>query len=149
MTACIRLPFIVSAGEKPLIFVPECLCFIFKYSDDYYCSPECQNRIDPVLEGLFYFRAVIEPLYRFIRDQVYEAVDGKFVRQERDHDHIISYADVNQLFWYPEGIARIVLTNKVWLPLMIQTNCCLSSFYQTHLVDIPPAQRFMCFDRID
>jgi len=39
-----------------------------------------------------------------------------------------------------------VLTNKVWLPLMTRTNRCLSSFYQTCLVDIPPAQCFMCFD---
>ena len=35
------------------------------------------------------------------------------MQRERDHDHIIGYDDVNQLFWYPEGIARIVLTNKV------------------------------------
>ena len=55
------------------------------------------DRIDPVPEGL-YVRAVIKPLYRFIRDQDYESVDGKFVRRERDHDHIIGYHDVNQLF---------------------------------------------------
>ncbi|KAL7284815.1 hypothetical protein ACG7TL_002125 [Trametes sanguinea] len=118
-------------GEAAQVrFVPECLCFIFKCADDYYRSPECQNRIDPVPEGL-YLHAVIKPLYRFIRDQGYEVVDGKFVRKEKDHDQIIGYDDVNQLFWYPEGIARIVLTDK------------------TRLVDLPPAQRFMKFDRID
>ena len=79
---------------------------------DYYRSPECQNRIDPILEDL-YLRAVIKPLYRFIRDQGYESVDGKFVRRERDHGRIIGYDDINQLFWYPEDIARIVLTDKV------------------------------------
>lgn len=93
-------------------FTPECLCFIFKCADDYYRSPECQNRADPVPEGL-YLHAVIKPLYCFIRDQGYESVEGKFVRRERDHDQIIGYDDVNQLFWYPEGIARIVLTDKV------------------------------------
>ena len=93
-------------------FTPECLCFIFKCADDYYRSPECQNRIDPVPEGL-YLHAVVKPLYRFMRDQGYEVVDGKFVRKEKDHDQIIGYDDVNQLFWYPEGIARIVLTDKV------------------------------------
>ena len=93
-------------------FAPECLCFIFKCADDYYWSPECQNRIDPVPEGL-YLHAVVKPLYRFIRDQGYEVVDGKFVRKEKDHDQIIGYDDVNQLFCYPEGIARIVLTDKV------------------------------------
>ena len=90
-------------------------------TDDYYRSPECQNRIDPVPEGL-YLRAVIKPLYRFIRDQGYESVDGKFVRRERDHDQIIGYDDIDQLFWYPEGIARIVLTNKVRQPFLTWLN---------------------------
>ena len=96
-------------------FVPECLCFIFKCADDYYRSPECQNRIDPVPEGL-YLATVIKPLYRFVRDQGYELQDGKFVRRERDHDQIIGYDDVNQLFWYPEGLAKIVLTDNVCFP---------------------------------
>ncbi|KAL4242725.1 1,3-beta-glucan synthase component FKS1, partial [Abortiporus biennis] len=123
--------YLLCWGEAAQVrFVPECLCFIFKCADDYYRSPECQGRIDPVPEGL-YLRAVIKPLYRFIRDQGYEVVDGKFVRREKDHDSIIGYDDVNQLFWYPEGIARIVLNDK------------------TRLVDLPPAQRFMKFDRID
>ena len=56
--------------------------------------------------------AVMKPLYRFIRDQRYEVVDGKFVRKEKDHDQIIGYDNVNQLFWYPEGIARIALTDR-------------------------------------
>ncbi|KAG9313770.1 1,3-beta-glucan synthase subunit FKS1, domain-1-domain-containing protein [Chiua virens] len=111
-------------------FVPECLCFIFKCADDYYRSPECQSRVDPVPEGL-YLRAVIKPLYRFIRDQGYEVVDGRFVRKERDHVDIIGYDDVNQLFWYPEGIARITLSDK------------------TRLIDLPPSHRYMKFDRID
>ncbi|EPQ51775.1 1,3-beta-glucan synthase [Gloeophyllum trabeum ATCC 11539] len=123
--------YLLCWGEAAQVrFMPECLCFIFKCADDYYRSPECQNRLDPVPEGL-YLRAVIKPLYRFIRDQGYEVVDGKFVRRERDHDKIIGYDDVNQLFWYPEGIARIVLQDK------------------TRLVDVPPAQRFMKFDRVD
>ena len=100
-------------GEAAQVrFVPECLCFIFKCADDYYRSPECQNRVDAVPEGL-YLHSVIKPLYRFIRDQGYEVVGGKFVRREKDHDSIIGYDDVNQLFWYPEGIARIVLFDKV------------------------------------
>ncbi|TFK75742.1 1,3-beta-glucan synthase [Pluteus cervinus] len=123
--------YLLCWGEAAQVrFVPECLCFIFKCADDYYRSPECQNRVDPVQEGL-YLRAVIKPLYRFIRDQGYEVVDNKFVRRERDHEDIIGYDDVNQLFWYPEGIARIVLLDK------------------TRLLDLPPSQRFMKFDRID
>lgn len=93
-------------------FVPECLCFIFKCADDYYRSPECQNSVEPVREGL-YLETIVKPLYKFMRDQGYEVVDGKFVRRERDHDQIIGYDDINQLFWYPEGLARIVLDNNV------------------------------------
>ena len=93
-------------------FVPECLCFIFKCADDYYRSPECQNRPDPVPEGV-YLNGVIKPLYNFIRDQGYEVLDGKFVRREKDHDEIIGYDDINQLFWYPEGLAKIVLSDNV------------------------------------
>ncbi|KAI0727239.1 1-3-beta-glucan synthase [Fomitopsis betulina] len=104
-------------------FTPECLAFLFKCADDFYRSPECQNRVDPVPEGL-YLENVIKPLYRFMRDQGYEVVEGKFVRREKDHNEIIGYDDINQLFWYPEGIAKIVLNDG------------------TRLVDIPPAQRF-------
>ncbi|OCH95188.1 hypothetical protein OBBRIDRAFT_831040 [Obba rivulosa] len=123
--------YLLCWGEAAQVrFVPECLCFIFKCADDYYRSLECQSRVDPVPEGL-YLRSVIKPLYQFIRDQGYEVVDCEFARCEKDHDTIIGYDDVNQLFWYAEGIARIVLTNK------------------TRLVDLAPAQRFMRFDRID
>lgn len=105
--------FLLCWGEAAQVrFVPECLCFIFKCADDYYRSPECQNRMEPVPEGL-YLRAVVKPLYRFIRDQGYEVVEGKFLKREKDHDEVIGYDDVNQLFWYPEGIARIVLADKV------------------------------------
>ena len=116
--------FLLCWGEAASVrFVPECLCFIFKCADDYYRSPECQNRVDPVPEGL-YLSAVIKPLYRFIRDQGYEVVDGKFVRKEKDHEDIIGYDDVNQLFWYPEGIARITLNDKVRSFLLFGARIC-------------------------
>ncbi|KAH7889706.1 glycosyltransferase family 48 protein [Phlebopus sp. FC_14] len=111
-------------------FVPECLCFIFKCADDYYRSPECQNSMEPVQEGL-YLQTIIKPLYKFMRDQGYEVLEGKFVRREKDHDQIIGYDDINQLFWYPEGLARIVLDNN------------------TRLVDISPAKRYLSLPRVD
>jgi 1,3-beta-glucan synthase len=115
--------YLLCWGEAAQVrFVPECLCFIFKCADDYYRSPDCQLRVEPVPEGL-YLRAVIKPLYKFIREQGYEVSDGKFVRRERDHEDIIGYDDVNQLFWYPEGIARIVLTDKVCKPSTIWGVC--------------------------
>jgi 1,3-beta-glucan synthase len=105
--------FLLCWGEAAQVrFVPECLCFIFKCADDYYRSPECQNRVEPVPEGLF-LHTVVKPLYNYIRDQGYEVTDGKFVRREKDHAQIIGYDDVNQLFWYPEGIARIMLAGGV------------------------------------
>ena len=143
--------YLLCWGEAAQVrFTPECLCFIFKCADDYYRSPECQNRVEPVPEGL-YLRAVVRPLYRFLRDQGYEVQDGIFVRRERDHEQIIGYDDVNQLFWYPEGINRIVLNDRVSAVCLrsgrIWTYIALVS--QTRLVDVPPSQRFMKFDKIE
>ncbi|KAF9482743.1 1,3-beta-glucan synthase [Pholiota conissans] len=123
--------FLLCWGEAGNVrFVPECLCFIFKCADDYYRSPECQNMVEPVPEGL-YLQTVIKPLYRFMRDQGYEVIDGKFVRKEKDHAQIIGYDDINQLFWYPEGLAKIVVRGG------------------QRLVDVPPAQRFMKLSQIE
>ncbi|KAF9532970.1 glycosyltransferase family 48 protein [Crepidotus variabilis] len=110
-------------------FTAETLCFIFKCADDYYRSPECQNMVEPVKEGL-YLQNVVKPLYIFMRDQGYEVVDGKFVRKEKDHADIIGYDDINQLFWYPEGLAKIVLRGG------------------QRLVDLAPAQRYTKFGDI-
>lgn len=123
--------YLLCWGEAGNIrFMPECMCFIFKCADDYYRSPECQNRIDPIPEGV-YLSSVIKPLYNFVRDQGYEVVDGKFVRKEKDHAEVIGYDDVNQLFWYPEGLAKIVLRDG------------------TRLVDVAPAQRYTKFSKVE
>ena len=50
---------------------------------------------------------------------------SKFVRRERDHEDIIGYDDVNQLFWYREAIVHIVLNDKVSMQL-IQKSSTLS-----------------------
>ncbi|KAH7327828.1 glycosyltransferase family 48 protein [Stachybotrys elegans] len=105
-------------------FMPECLCFIFKCADDYYNSPACQAIVEPVDE-FTYLNNVVTPLYQFCRDQGYEISDGVYVRRERDHKHIIGYDDCNQLFWYPEGIERIVMQDK------------------SKLIDVPPAERWL------
>ncbi|KAK6953388.1 hypothetical protein Daesc_005691 [Daldinia eschscholtzii] len=117
--------YLLCWGEANQVrFMPECLCFIFKCADDYLNSPACQNLVEPVEEGT-YLNNVITPLYRYCRDQGYEISDGVYVRRERDHHQIIGYDDCNQLFWYPEGIERIVLEDK------------------SKLVDVPPAERYM------
>lgn len=123
--------YLLCWGEGAQVrFVPEALCFIFKCADDYYHSSECQTKVEPLAEGS-YLRNVICPLYNFIRDQGFEVVGGKYIRREKDHAQIIGYDDVNQLFWYPEGIERIVLFDK------------------SRLVNIPPAQRFLYFGQVD
>ena len=117
--------YLLCWGEANQVrFMPECLCFIFKCADDYLNSPACQNLVEPVEEFTF-LNQVITPLYQYCRDQGYEIIDGVYVRRERDHNKIIGYDDCNQLFWYPEGIERIVLEDK------------------TKLTDVPPAERYL------
>jgi 1,3-beta-glucan synthase len=71
---------------RPGSLHPRVLVPYFKCTDDYYRSPECQNRVQPVKESLS-LHTVIKPLYRFIRDQGYEVVDGRFVRGEKDQHY--------------------------------------------------------------
>ena len=111
-------------------FMPECLCFIFKCCDDYLRSPECQSRYEPLEEG-YYLNNVITPIYTYIRDQGYEIWQGKYVRREKDHNNVVGYDDINQLFWYPQGIERIVLQDK------------------TRLIDVPTSQRYFKFDQVE
>ena len=116
--------YLLCWGEANQVrFMPECLCFIFKCAYDYMVSPECQNKVEPV-EEFTYLNTVITPLYQYFRDQGFEIYEGKYVRRERDHNQIIGYDDINQLFWYPEGIERIVMEDK------------------SRIVDVPPAQRY-------
>ena len=117
--------YLLCWGEANQVrFMPECLCFIFKCADDYLNSPACQNMVEPV-EEFTYLNNVITPLYQYCRDQGYEIQDGKYVRRERDHNKVIGYDDINQLFWYPEGIELIIMEDK------------------SRIVDLPPAERFL------
>ncbi|KAG7196037.1 1,3-beta-D-glucan synthase [Scheffersomyces spartinae] len=111
-------------------FTPECLCYIYKSAMDYLLSPQCQQRQEPVPEG-DYLNRVITPLYRFLRSQVYEVYEGRFVKREKDHNSIIGYDDVNQLFWYPEGISRIMFEDG------------------TRLVDIPQEERYLKLGEVE
>lgn len=116
--------YLLCWGEANQVrYMPEIMAFIFKCADDYYHSPACQNRVEPV-EELTYLNKCITPLYNYCRDQGYEIFEGKYVRKERDHQKVIGYDDMNQLFWYPEGIERITFEDK------------------TRLVDLPPAERY-------
>ena len=123
--------YLLCWGEANQVrFMPECLCFIFKCALDYLDSPACQSLVEPVDEFTFLNNA-ITPLYQYIRDQGYEILDGVYVRRERDHKDIIGYDDCNQLFWYPEGIERIVLNDK------------------SKLIEVAPADRYLKFQDIN
>ncbi|EPX71452.1 1,3-beta-glucan synthase subunit Bgs2 [Schizosaccharomyces octosporus yFS286] len=101
--------YLLCWGEANNIrFCPECLCFLFKMALDFMQSDEYTAEKPPVHE-YYYLENVVTPLYNFIRNQQFEEFEGKLVRRERDHAETIGYDDINQLFWYPQGINRIVL----------------------------------------
>ncbi|CAB11264.2 1,3-beta-glucan synthase component bgs2 [Schizosaccharomyces pombe] len=123
--------YLLCWGEANNIrFCPECLCFIFKLANDFMQS-EDYAKSEPIEDDCFYLDNVITPLYEFIRDQQFELLDGKLVRRERDHAQIIGYDDINQLFWYPEGIARIVTVDG------------------TQLITLPKWERFHKLSEVD
>lgn len=120
----IALWLLVWGEANQVRFCPETIAFIFKCADDYLNSPEVLQGHGLEVEEGHYLQSVITPLYLFMRDQGYEVLDGKYVKRERDHDKTIGYDDINQLFWYPEGIAKIRFEDK------------------SRLIDLPPAQRY-------
>ncbi|CAG8476984.1 3811_t:CDS:2, partial [Cetraspora pellucida] len=127
----LALWFLLWGEAAQIRFTSECLCFIFKLADDYAKSPEYKAKVLPVPEGE-YLKNVITPLYKYIRDQSYEIIDGTFVKREKDHADTIGYDDINQLFWYPESINRIVLQDK-GSPLMA----------------LPSSQRYKMLSEVD
>lgn len=126
----LALYLLIWGEAATLRFTPECLCFIFKLADDYMKSPKYENSLEVVPEGTFLVN-IITPLYQFLRDQQYEKIDGKFVKHERDHAQTIGYDDVNQLFWYPETIERIILKDK-----------------RTRLHDLPADERYLALSDV-
>ena len=104
----IALYLLIWGEANQVRFTPECLCFIYKCALDYLESPISENK--RIQEG-DYLNRVITPLYRFLRNQVYEIEEGRYIKREKDHNKVIGYDDVNQLFWYPEGLTKIILSN--------------------------------------
>lgn len=108
--------YLLCWGEANQVrFAPECLCFIFKCALDYDTATECamqDSAQDTAVPEFTFLNDVITPLYNFLKLQVYRKNSkGKWERRDRDHKEVIGYDDVNQLFWYPEGIEKIVLHN--------------------------------------
>lgn len=108
MARQIALYLLIWGESNQLRFTPECLCFIFKCALDY--DIKISDNSDIGKPEFSYLNEIVTPLYCFLKDQVYTKTSkGNLVRQECDYKDIIGYDDVNQLFWYPEGIERIVL----------------------------------------
>ncbi|CCE61633.1 hypothetical protein TPHA_0A05590 [Tetrapisispora phaffii CBS 4417] len=109
--------YLLCWGEANQVrFAPECLCFIFKCALDYdQANEEDQQQITKYdeLDEYYFLDNIITPIYLFLKKQLYKkSSDGTWKRKEQDHKDIIGYDDVNQLFWYPEGIEKIVLKNS-------------------------------------
>ncbi|GMM28013.1 hypothetical protein DAMA08_007290 [Martiniozyma asiatica (nom. inval.)] len=89
-----------------LRFVPEFLCFVFKCASDYLTFFRFEDNMKNFPQNDFLNR-IITPLYEFYRDQQYKLINNNYVKRERDHQNIIGYDDINQLFWYYEGMKKI------------------------------------------
>lgn len=105
----LALYFLCWGEANQIRFSPECLCFIFKCALDFDSFTK-QNDTNVVSPEYSYLNDVITPLYNFLKGQMFKKNSkDQWLRRNRDHKNIIGYDDINQLFWYPEGIERIVL----------------------------------------
>ncbi|CAI5755655.1 unnamed protein product [Candida verbasci] len=110
-------------------FMPECICFIFKCCNDYYFSIDPDTPVATISPS--FLDHIITPLYKFYRDQSYVLMDGKYHRRDKDHESVIGYDDMNQLFWYKEGLERLVLSDK-----------------KTKLMSIQPGERYQKLNEV-
>ncbi|GME90976.1 unnamed protein product [[Candida] boidinii] len=107
----VALYLLIWGEANNLRFMPECLCFIYKCAFDYYVHVQ-KNGIGlqlDIAEEFDFLNKIITPLYCFIRDQQFIKIEGKYVRNDKDHSKIITYDDINQTFWYKQGLNRIKL----------------------------------------
>ncbi|CAH6719405.1 1,3-beta-glucan synthase component Fks3p [[Candida] jaroonii] len=93
-------------------FLPECVCFIFKCCLDHYYSLSPSLDIESYENSLTFLQDVITPIYKFMNLQQYRMIDGKWIRNNKDHNSIIGYDDINQFFWYGENLSKIKLLDE-------------------------------------
>ncbi|KAI9031959.1 hypothetical protein CLU79DRAFT_883493 [Phycomyces nitens] len=96
----LALYLLIWGEAATLRYMPELICFLFKAADDYrmVINTSLPNQIKQVAPESF-LDTIITPIYQFARGQSYTLVRGECIRRERDHNHIIGYDDINQLFW--------------------------------------------------
>ncbi|KAI7886509.1 glycosyltransferase family 48 protein [Lichtheimia hyalospora FSU 10163] len=110
MTDCTRVQqlalFLLIWGEAATLrYTPELLCFVFKLAND----AREQDHQHPNQPPGFFLDHIVTPLYDYARNQTYQLVKGQCVRREKDHNSIVGYDDMNQLFWDRQAIGRLVL----------------------------------------
>lgn len=103
-------------------FLPECICFIYKCALDYLHDEGGKEGKKGIQTS--FLEQVITPIYAYMATQIAKRLRGK------DHPDVVGYDDMNQLFWYPQGLQRIKLLDG------------------TRLMDLPPGQRFQYFQDI-
>lgn len=92
-------------------FIPEFLCFVFQCGLNYLHHVK-NNNIEFKFPTNDFLDRIITPVYGYFRDQQYKLVDGEYVPRERDHDQVIGYDDMNQLFWYKQGLNSLSFSKE-------------------------------------
>ncbi|CAO3617671.1 unnamed protein product [Cunninghamella echinulata] len=127
----LALYLLIWGEASTLRYMPELLCFIFKLADDRrLVLKKTTTSTLPAINS--FLTDIITPLYHFARDQSYQMVNGQCIRKEKDHNKIIGYDDINQLFWNRRAMANLVLSDGVTL-----------------LKNVPPSQRYEALPFVD
>ncbi|KAI8066077.1 1,3-beta-glucan synthase component-domain-containing protein [Thamnidium elegans] len=112
MSDCERIShlalYLLIWGEAATLrYTPELLCFIFYIAEGY---RESYNEGHP---PPCFLDDIVSPVYQYMRDQTYQSIRGHYVRREKDHDEIIGYDDINQLFWDKGAISNLRLKSDM------------------------------------
>ena len=98
-------------------FMPECLAFLVKCARDYYYARfPAHPLVDRDVKNLrecFFLDMIITPIYNAYCSFNFVRTDsGTWIRREGDHKDFIGYDDMNQLFWYRQGIEKLRTNTK-------------------------------------
>ncbi|KAF7582504.1 1,3-beta-glucan synthase subunit FKS1, domain-1 family protein [Clavispora lusitaniae] len=106
--------YLLCWGEANNIrFMPECICFIFKCCVDLLEAHE--DYLHMQNDPRSFLDEVITPIYEALRNQCYPQKNDISFTSRKDHEYIIGYDDMNQMFWSKGGIERIILKDKTKL----------------------------------
>ncbi|ORX62745.1 hypothetical protein DM01DRAFT_1387673 [Hesseltinella vesiculosa] len=121
----LALYLLIWGEAATLRYMPELLCFLFRLAND---RRDILRPYSPPAPPNAFLDHIVTPLYHFARGQTYHLVHGQYIRRERDHNKIIGYDDMNQLFWDRRAIAKLKLRSESSLSIFLK--------------DIPSAERY-------